>query len=431
MTRSLPVPVEQIEAYNYKCLRAVRQPLERFHLLVGRNGAGKSVFLDALLFLQSALLTDVEASVFGVPWDMHGFAPRALNDFRDLLYKGQGNAFTLAVVLNLPDFVQEKLGHAGWSRCRYQVQVGVPDGVSEELQIIRESLWLLAHDAPIDWGEPQPILFDDGAAQQSCLWQAEKEREGWREVIRREGQRAYLTTETSEWQISQPLAPDKLALAMVDEERFPAASWVARFLQKDILALQLNPRKMRIPCPATALESLELDGSNLPKVVKRFLEENSEQFYRWVRAVQSVISQLRAIEVHRREEDNALYLVLDYGDYKVKQWAVSEGTLRLLALTLVGYLPQQTPRVWIIEEPENGVHPQALEAIIQALATAQGNQFLIATHSPIALGFKDYVTPQTLLCFRQGESGTVIQSGADLIREGSPSLGRLLEWGVL
>ena len=47
-TRSSPVPVEQIEAYNYKCLRAVRQPLERFHLLVGRNGAAKSVFLDAL-----------------------------------------------------------------------------------------------------------------------------------------------------------------------------------------------------------------------------------------------------------------------------------------------------------------------------------------------------------------------------------------------
>ncbi len=65
-------------------------------------------------------------------------------------------------------------------------------------------------------------------------------------------------TETSEWQITQPLVSDKWA--MVDEERFPAASGVAHFLQ-DILAflrhtMRLSLRQLqecgglrRIPLP--------------------------------------------------------------------------------------------------------------------------------------------------------------------------------------
>jgi predicted ATPase/uncharacterized protein YbdZ (MbtH family) len=436
MTREIPAPVAQVEAYNYKCLQAICQPLERFQLLVGRNGSGKSTFLDTLLFLQTSLVSDVETAVLGVSWESEWFVPRAMKDFRDMLFKGQGNTFTLAVVFNLPEQVQIAGGQKDLSRCRYQVQIGVSEAESEEeeIQVLREGLWLLPVSASPNFGRPPSLPLDgfEDKTQQSYLWQPERRTPlGWREVIRRQGRRAYLTAENSNWQINQPMSPTKLTLSILDEERFPAASWVAQFLQEDVLALQLNPRRMRTPCPATASENLDPDGANLPKVVDRFARKSPEQFRRWVRTVQGVSNDLQEVEVRRREEDNALYLVLRYKDYEVKQWSVSEGTLRLLALTLLGYLPEKEPKLWIIEEPENGVHPQALEYIIQSLATSSNAQFLIATHSPVVLGFKDYITPRTLLCFRQEGDASRIQRGTDLIQEGELSLGRMLEWGML
>lgn len=433
MHRRLTVPIAQLEAYNYKCLQAVRQPLERFLLLVGRNGTGKSTFLDVLSFFKTALAEGVQSAIFEAT---EYRAPRALQDFRDLLYKGGGSTFTIAVVLNLPEQVRALNTRVSANCCRYQVQIGIDE--SEVIGVLNEAFWLLSAEATVDSIAEKSLLgsFDYVVPRSSMyelrLWDKSRTSpKGWYRVLRRHHKKAELWTEKAKKKLSQTVSTFRLALGLVDEERFPAASWVARFLQEDVLALQLNPRRMRSPCPATASETLELDGSNLPKVVKRFAEESPEQFRRWVRTVQGVTSSLRDIEVRRREEDNALYLVLRYRDYEVKQWAVSEGTLRLLALTLIGYLPETEPRVWIIEEPENGVHPQALEYIIQSLATAQNSQFLIATHSPMVLGFKDFVTPQTLLCFRQEDDATIIQRGAELAQEGDLPLGRLLEWGVL
>jgi predicted ATPase len=93
--------------------------------------------------------------------------------------------------------------------------------------------------------------------------------------------------------------------------------------------------------PATASDAFNLDGANLPKVVLRLREEQPKLFHQWLEHVRSVIKGLKDIEVRRREEDNALYLVLYYDGVAVKQWGVSEGTLRFLALTLLGYLPDE------------------------------------------------------------------------------------------
>jgi predicted ATPase len=38
----------------------------------------------------------------------------------------------------------------------------------------------------------------------------------------------------------------------------------------------------------------------------------------------------------------------------------------LLALTLVAYVPARD-RIYLIEEPENGIHPQAVETVFHSL----------------------------------------------------------------
>ena len=79
----------------------------------------------------------------------------------------------------------------------------------------------------------------------------------------------------------------------------------------------------------------------------------------------------------------------------------SDGTMRLLALTLLAYLPDNR-EIYLLEEPENGVHPLAVEGICDSLSSAYDAQVLVTTHSPTLLALVD---PGQVLCFDKNPDG--------------------------
>jgi predicted ATPase len=111
---------------------------------------------------------------------------------------------------------------------------------------------------------------------------------------------------------------------------------------------------------------------------------------------------------------------------------VSDGTLRLLALTIPAYL-SDFKGVYLIEEPENGVHPKAIETVVQSLSSVYQAQILLATHSPVVLS---QVPPDQVLCFSKTEEGITDIVRGDLhprLKEwkGDVSLSTLYAGGVL
>jgi predicted ATPase len=119
--------------------------------------------------------------------------------------------------------------------------------------------------------------------------------------------------------------------------------------------------------------------------------------------------------VKEREEDRSLYLLVEYKNgLFVPSWLLSDGTLRLLAQTLIPYLSEKD-MIYIIEEPENGLHPQAIESVIQSLSSVYDNQVLVATHSPVILRLSE---PKDIICFSKTGNGVI-----DVIRgEDHPKL---------
>jgi predicted ATPase len=71
----------------------------------------------------------------------------------------------------------------------------------------------------------------------------------------------------------------------------------------------------------------------------------------------------------------------------------------MLALTLPAFLPG-SPSLYMVEEPENGVHPHALEIITKSLAAIPDAQVFLATHSPLLV---QQVGARPLLCFTRDE----------------------------
>jgi len=80
--------------------------------------------------------------------------------------------------------------------------------------------------------------------------------------------------------------------------------------------------------------------------------------------------------------------------------------VRLLALTLPAYL-LGFRGVYLIEEPENGVHPKAIERMIQSLSSVYDGQILLATHSPVTHSpvVLSTVQPEQVLYFAKTEEG--------------------------
>lgn len=110
----------------------------------------------------------------------------------------------------------------------------------------------------------------------------------------------------------------------------------------------------------------------------------------------------------------------------------SDGTLRLLALTLPAYLPGFTG-VYLIEELENGIHPRAVERMFQSLSSVYSAQILLATHSPVILSVAEQ---GQVLCFAKTDNGAVdivLGTKHPALRDwkGETNLGALFAGGVL
>lgn len=107
---------------------------------------------------------------------------------------------------------------------------------------------------------------------------------------------------------------------------------------------------------------------------------------------------------------------------------VSDGVLLVLAYLTILHLPEP-PRLLLVEEPENGIHPERLEKIISVLREVidrkKHTQIVMTTHSPYMV---DLLRPEEVtLCFK-GRDGAVntrrlcdiprVQQQLDLFRLG-------------
>ncbi len=403
--------ISRIEALNYRCLRYIRQPIGAFHVLVGPNASGKTTFLDVVSFLGRFVSEGVEAAL-----------RERTENFVDLLWGRVGQRFELAIEAVLPESVRAELGQESPGVIRYEVAIGVSlEPETDEIGILSERVFLtpareqletprLLFPAPVD--PPETILH--------------KTLRGWKSVVSKtyDGNDNF-TPETKSagrkaWAHSFKLGHRKSALGNLppDESQFPASTWLKNLLTEGVQPFILNSLLIRKPSPPNQRRGFRTDGSNLPWVVNDLLQRNQQRFRDWIDHLQTALPDLVMIHTTLRPEDRHRYLVLEYrGGLKVPSWMVSDGTLRLLALTLPAYIPD-FQGIYLIEEPENGIHPKAVETVFQSISSVYDAQLLLASHSPVILGC---APTGSVLCFAKNEEGAT-----DVVA--NPNHPRLKEW---
>lgn len=390
----------RIQARNYRCLRYVDQHLGPFHVLVGPNASGKSTFLDVIAFLGRLVSDGPEAAV-----------EERTNNFHDLLWGRRGTAFELAVEARIPDTIsRSRLRKQEVDTVRYEVAVSL-SAQDQNIDILAETVLLKKADRPTS---RHTELFPDWAPAPETILTPARNRSVHTVLRKVPGGNDNYYSETYKeagkgWLPSFKLGPRRSALGNLpaDESEFPVSTWLKDLLCSGVQQIVLNSQLIRRASPPGKGRSFRPDGSNLPWIIQDLMRSSSGHFERWVRHLKTTLPDLESIRVNVRDDDRNAYLMLGYrGGLEVPSWTVSDGTLRLLALTLPAYIADLSG-VFLVEEPENGIHPQAVETLIQSLSSVYGAQMLLATHSPVILGL---VEPNRVLCFAKADDG-----GTDIV----------------
>lgn len=415
----------RIQTRSFRCLKSVDQALGPFRALVGPNASGKTTFLDVIGFLGDLVRNrgDVLETVRN----------RSAN-FEKLVWMGVGRSFQLAVEADIPDSVKKEMHDTKqcFNRLRYEVEVGL-EPESNEVGLDHETLWLLKPQLPEEPVQREFFPMSQTSVD-SILGRSGKDR---KTVITKKpgGNDNYYTEGKKSYQPSFKLGRGKSALANIpaDEESFPVSTWFRDLLDKGVQPFMLNSQVIRQPSAPGLGRRFQTDGSNLPWVIAE-LRKDDKRFQRWLAHVRTALEDIKDVDTVERPEDRHRYLVIEYANgAKVPSWLASDGTLRLLALTIPAYLAD-LEGTFLIEEPENGIHPRAIETILQSLSSVYGSQVLVATHSPIALNMLE---PKDVLCFAKDASGATDIVAGDKHpalrdwKKGEPDLGVLFASGIL
>jgi len=381
-----------------------------FTCVAGANGVGKSNLLDAIGFLSK--LTDkplVDAAL-----SVRDEAGRT-GDVRNLFHRvGQTYAdeMTFEAEMIVPREGFDDLGQpakATITFLRYLLKIRFrPEEVTRAvggLEIVKEEL------SHIKIGEPRRHLLFPHSLQ----WR--------RSALAGRRTTPYISTEEDSKgskiiKIHQDggssgrarmLAAANLprtALSATNAAETPTATLARREMQSWRL-LQLEPSALRAPDPFSAPSKLGADGSHLAATLYRMGRTNGTRgetaasdsgsnplYSRVANRLSELIDDVRNVSIIRDEKRELLTLNVTGRDGTVHPArSLSDGTLRFLALAVLELDPE-AQGLLCLEEPENGIHPKRIPAILNLLQdiavdveypTGADNplrQVIVNTHSP-------------------------------------------------
>jgi predicted ATPase len=392
-----------VEVENFRSLRKVSLPLRALNVLVGPNGAGKTNVLDVFRFLADVIRTDLQPAL-----DLRG-------GFDEVAFRGGERH---------PGFIRIGL-KATWTT---HSSLNAPDEYSLRVTRLRGG----RHSAGV-LSRRESFQF--------------KRTQGRGRRITISGQKVSVVgigkdqAESTEQEIGISALSSGLSTLprLSDDRGGTEVTTVARRLASfRVFDVHVDAARRPSRFPRAEREILDDDAANLAGFLLSLRSRDEGAWRRLVEDAMAVLPQLDGIDFESPSgaAREVVIVLHERGIRRPTQLAdASFGTIRLLGLLALLYDPN-LPALTCVEEIDHGLHPQALELLVQRLREASARtQFLIATHSP---AFADRLTSEELIvCERRDDGSSMIPavSAADIDRivaesEGLP-LGELWFSGAL
>jgi predicted ATPase len=386
----------RLRVKGFKSLWDVDVRFGPFTCIAGPNAVGKSNLFDAIQFL-SRLASDnfLDAAL----------SIRAAGDHsgnvRDLFHRWRehhkSRIFFSAEML-IPSEGTDALGQkaeASITTVRYDLEIEYSHtGGSTGLGVIR----LISEKlVPINKGQAARIIRFDHS---SSKWRNKVVVGGGRRAsfISTDGEVIKLHQEGSKGRprsFSIANLP-RTVLSTVNATESPTTLLAKKEMESWKL-LQLEPAALRLPDPFLTPPGLLANGGHLPATLYALAHKNNlnSKVYEQISGrLSELIDDVQSILIDRDDSRQLFILALNNRDgTRYEARSLSDGTLRFLALATLAEDPSALG-VICMEEPENGIHPSRIPAILQLLKAiacdpnsdvGEDNplrQVVINTHSP-------------------------------------------------
>ncbi|MGQ0633470.1 MAG: AAA family ATPase [Planctomycetaceae bacterium] len=353
--------IEQFQARNFKALREVTLELSPIHVLIGPNDSGKTSVLEAIGALSRSV--DLElATAFRGPWT--GL---------QLLWRGQpGKAVSLSAKVAdqhgqfeygfSAQFQPESRAvrcHDEWFRVGSDTETGTFNRPGHSRTMVC-GIRMQGHDATAEQKNIAGRIYEGLHGVHECRWNPPL--------------------------LALPVAPDSQRRYRMEPSGFG-------------LALCLD-------------EILGFDRRRFDELEDRFRSIFPQ--FKAIRLVQEMAFRAppdssKPVPILSQADGKGIHFELVDG-LTLAAAQVSDGTLLVLAYLTLLHLPEP-PRLVLVEEPENGIHPKGLQNVLQILRDLvkeqSQTQVVMTTHSPYVVDL--FAPEEVTLCKRQGDGSVSVK----------------------
>lgn len=372
-----------------------------FTCIAGPNGSGKSNVFDAIAFLSHLAEKPLREAALSV----RGGAGR-LGDVRGI-FRRKGDTYEdqmfLAAEMIIPRHGEDQLGQpaeASITYLRYEImlahRINPVVGPNGGIEIVRESLaHLNITNARASLGFRHTRDFrttsimgrrttDYISTDQKGVIALHADSKGGMGGGRPRKIRAQDLPRTMLSSTAHGAAEHRTAMLARQE----MASW---------MQLHLEPTALRAPDDFTASTSIASNGAHLPATLHRLSRESEgdgDVCARVANKLFRLVEDVRSVSVDVDEKRQLLSVVMtDRNKTPHLASSLSDGTLRFLALAVMAEDSHPRPLL-CLEEPENGIHPKRIKAMLDLLrdlsvdpdeevgADNPLRQVIVNTHSP-------------------------------------------------